>query len=244
MAHENNGFNLLDVVEGDGIRQFRRPDKGVSGVLSRLLPPLPGFIPVWYPMKGALQRLPSYRLAAFGLLVGAVAVLIVLVLTMPWMRISPAVLVFTATDYLFGDSWGTVAGMPIIVALLVILGRAGGTGVGHYKVPGVKLWDAAAMFEEQWFRTGAERWSFGQRVRSTVAFGAVHVVNIIYPIGSLIVVTLVGGAFMACYLRVYRRTGDIKVATLASTKLHATYNRFAIVYMAVALSIVVVTAFI
>ena len=71
-----------------------------------------------------------------------------------------------------------------------------------------------------------------------------HVANIIYPIGSLIVVTLVGGVFMACYLRVYRRTGDTQAATLSSAKLHATYNRFAIVYMAVALLIVAVTSFI
>lgn len=244
MAHENNRFNLSGVLEGGGVRQFRRPDKGVSGVLSRLLPPLPGFVPVWYPTPAVLRRLPSYRLAAFGLLVGAVTLLIMLVLTIPWMRISPATLVFTATGHLFGDLWGTIAGVPIIILLIAMVSEAGGTTILHYKAHGVKFWDGAAMYEEQWFRTGAEKWSPGQRVYSTIAFGAVHVVNIIYPIGSLIVVTLVGGVFMACYLRVYRRTGDTQAATLSSAKLHATYNRFAIVYMAVALLIVVVTIFI
>ncbi len=244
MAHENNRFNLSGVLEGGGVRQFQRPDKGVSGVLSRPLPPLPGFVPVWYPTSVTLRRLPSYRLAAFGLLVGALSLLIILVLTIPWMRTSPATLVFGATNHWFGGTWGTIAAVPVLVMLLALLGKSSGTSVAHYMSHGVKFWDAAAMYEEQWFRTGAEKWSSGQRVYSTIAFGTVHVINIIYPIGSLIVVTLVGAVFMACYLRVYRRTGDTQAATLASAKLHATYNRFAMVYMAVALLIVAVSIFI
>ena len=248
MPHENDNRMLVEQPEEaqtllHKMFLFERPNKGFAGLISRPLPPLPAFTPVWHPTAGALRRLPSYRLAAFGLVVVAIGVLITLVLTVPWMRISPATLIFDFFRTLLGKPWGTMAGAVTIVVLIATLGRASGTSIALYKAGGSKFWDVAAMYEEQWFRTGAENWSPGQRIYATVAFGAVHAMNIIYPIASLIVVTLVGAVFMACYLHVYRRTGDRQVATLASAKLHATYNRFAVVYMVIALAIVLATSF-
>jgi len=53
---------------------------------------------------------------------------------------------------------------------------------------------------------------------------------------------LVGGVYMAAYLREYRRTGSYERATIAAAKLHAAYNRFALVYMVVAVSLMIIAS--
>lgn len=239
ITHGNNNLGITGVPEDGVMYLFERPGGGLAGAISRTLPPLPAFTPVWYPTNKILRRLPSYRLSAFVLLVGAVGLLLTLAHSISWMRVSPAVLILDAADAVFGGWLGAIVGWLVIIALMVIVAPRKGTTIEAYRRHDVKFWDRAALYEEQWFRTGAERWTGGQRVFSTLAFGAMHVMNIIYPIASLLVITLVGAVFMACYLRVYGRTGDRQVATLASAKLHAAYNRFAVIYMVVALAPVV-----
>lgn len=247
-THEDIG-RLPSAEKQEGARPHRmtlfvRPNRGIAGLISRPLPPLPAFTPVWYLTKEELRQRRSYRLAAFGLFIAAVGVLFTLAATVPWMRISPATLIFGLTNTLFGGLWGTIVGFAVIIMLMVAIGGSGGTAPAVFRWGSdVKFWDAAAMYEEQWFRTGAENWSAGQRIYATMAFGAVHVMNIIYPIASLLVVTLIGAVFMAAYLCVYRQTGNRQLATFASAKLHATYNRFAVAYMVIALAIVLGASF-
>lgn len=214
---------------------YRRPDQGLAGLMSRALGPLPEGTKVIHPTKKNLDKVRSYRLPAFGLVLVAITSLILLTTFVPWMRTSPATLITgLMTDWL-GVGFGSIASFVLVILLLVFLGRT--TNYNRYRG---KFWDMAAMFEEQWFRTGAENWTTRQRITSNVMFGLVHVLNVIYPIASLLVVGLVGAVFMAVYLRAFKQTGSTKLATLASAKLHATYNRFAILYMLAAFALIII----
>ena len=208
------------------LNRFRRPTGWMGSLVSRWLGPLPKDSRLIHPDAEQLAKVGSYRLFAGVLVVLAIGSLLLIAHFIPWMLVSPATLIMMGTEHLFGEAWGNVPGVIVIVVLLFFAG-----GIKHQNRYKAKFWDGAAMLEEQWFRMGAESWTAKQRFISTFWFGMVHVVNIIYPISSLLVVGVVGGVFMAAYLRAYKKTGSTQLATLASAKLHATYNRYAIVYM-------------
>ena len=86
----------------------------------------------------------------------------------------------------------------------------------------------AAVIEEQWFREGAENWSFKQRVLSCLGFALLHLENLIYPLATLLPLGVMGAVFMVVYLRAYRKTGNRASAVLRSSKLHRLYNRVAL----------------
>lgn len=211
--------------------RFTRPSNKFIDPFNRMLGPLPEGLNAYQPTKKNLRKIRSYRLLGFVLLIAAIVLLISLSALVPWLAISPATLITSALASFMDPALANVLALPVCIALIILLTR----GVSGPRYEGKDL-DRAAMWEEQWFRTGAESWTARQRLCSCVAFGAVHVMNIIYPISSLIVVGLVGAVFMAVYLREYKRSGSTRRATFASAKLHATYNRFAFLYMIVAAS--------
>lgn len=206
----------------------------IARLVKPLLPPLPEDMPVYGASGAELRLVRSYRLMAFLLCMGAIALLISMSYFLPFLRISPFRLVWDGTASL-GGIWQSVISYGLLMICLVFIGPSGGTYIGRIRG---KFWDKAAMYEEMWFRSGAENWNVRQRIVSTVAFGFVHIANFIYPLSSLIVVSLVGGVFMLVYLRTFKRTQSTRLATLASTRLHATYNRFALLYVAVAIMII------
>ena len=211
---------------------FRRPENRIVRFFNRRLGPLPAGTKLIHPTKENLKKVRSYRLLAFGLVMAAITALILLSTFVPWMRISPASIITSLFTSWIGG-WAIFPSTVLILLLILFVTRVRSSNLYQGK-----FWDTAAMMEEQWFRTGAENWTAKQRIYSCVMFGAVHVINFIYPIASLLVVGLVGVVFMAVYLRVYKQTGDTELATLASAKLHATYNRFAILYALVAILLV------
>lgn len=219
---------------------YLRPERGFPGLLSRPLGAMPQFMPVISPEREKLMAVRDYRRSGFVLFICAIAALVGLVFTVPQLGVSPALFLL----HLYSDilpQWltapCTVASGYLFVRLL-----GGDTGISRY-CKGRTL-DVMAMHEEQWFRAGAESWNIWQRIYSCVAFGTIHIVNFVYPAASLIVVGVVGAAFMATYLREYRRSGSYERAVLASTKLHASYNRFALCYLAVAIVILVISQFV
>jgi len=215
---------------------FLRPTGGFFGLLSRPLGDVPQFMPILDPTEEELAAAPSYRRAGFMLLLAAVGCLLGMAVTTPWLLISPATLAFNAYASIMPDVFAIIWTVITGYWFMRLIGRGGEvSGSSHGK-----FLDRAALREEQWFRSGAESWNSWQRVYSCVAFGLMHVGNFIYPLASLIVVGLVGGVYMAAYLREYRRTGSYERATIAAAKLHAAYNRFALVYMVVAVSLMII----
>lgn len=231
--HRERFFELME-----SLSEYRRPNGRISGMFSWMLAPLPSGMPDTAfddDAKQQLKTLPTYRWAALGLLVGVFATIITLSLLFPWLLISPLSVVMDSTSVSSGAQ--SVVMSVIIVAIGTFL-----------LVTGLMSWRSlrdfahvAALEEEKWFRSGAENWSWRQRAVSCVAFGACHIINIIYPAVSLMVLSVAGAAFMWAYLSEYRRSHDVTRATLASTRLHAMYNIYAgglIVVVAIGLLVV------
>ena len=214
---------------------FHRPTSRLVAPLNKILGPLPKHLLVIQPTREALAEVRTYRTLAFATVVVAIASLFILTTLFPWMAISPYVLISKVLLALTGST--LIAGIGPQVVFLVLVLKFGLT-VKNGPTDG-KFLDKAAMLEELWFRTGAENWTVVQRLYSCVAFGAIHVLNFIYPLASLLVVGVVlGGMAMIVYLHEHRHSGDTRLATIAAAKFHATYNRFALAYLVVALGIV------
>lgn len=211
--------------------RFTRPSNKFIDPFNRMLGPLPEGLNTYQPTKKNLRKVRSYRLLGCVLLIAAIVLLISLSALVPWLAISPATLITSALASFIDPALANILVLPVCIALIILLTR----GMNRPRYEGKGL-DGAAMWEEQWFRTGAESWTARQRLCSCVAFGAVHAMNIVYPLASLIVVGLLGGVLMLVYLREYKKSGSRRRATFASAKLHATYNRFAFLYMIVAAS--------
>ncbi len=225
---------LMDLhnVGPDGF--FERPEDGFGGWLSKPLGPLPSCAKRVTPSTENLETVGNYRIMGFVLFLCAVTCLITLVLTVPWTGISPGLAILAGLEQILPWWLAMPCWLFTMYRLMKLLSR----GIEMPWSKGKAL-DRAAMYEEQWFRMGAESWSARQRIYSCLSFGAVHLANIIYPAASLIVVGCVGGVFMWAYLREYKRSGSYERAVLASTKLHAAYNRFAFLYLGVAICLMV-----
>ena len=81
-----------------------------------------------------------------------------------------------------------------------------------------------ALWEEQAFRSGSEKWSWRERVRASVCFGAIHVVNIWYSFAAGIALSVTGFGFLLVYLWYYRKYRNQIVATGAAATVHTLYN--------------------
>ena len=106
------------------------------------------------------------------------------------------------------------------------------------KATGCGVYDTLLLFalwEEQAFRSGSERWSWCERVRASVCFGLAHVVNIWYSFAAGTALSMTGFGFLLVYLWYYRKYRSQIIATAAAATVHALYN-------AIALSLIAVTA--
>lgn len=91
-----------------------------------------------------------------------------------------------------------------------------------------------ALWEEQAFRSGSERWSWCERVRASVCFGLLHITNIWYSLAAGVALSATGFGFLLVYLWYYRKYRSQVVATAAATTLHTLYNVIALSLIAVA----------
>lgn len=95
----------------------------------------------------------------------------------------------------------------------------------------------AALWEEQAFRSGSEKWSWSQRVRASLIFGAIHITNIWYSMAAGVALGLTGFGFLLVYHWYYQKTKDQVVATAASATVHAVYNIMALALIVVFLHV-------
>lgn len=94
----------------------------------------------------------------------------------------------------------------------------------------------AALAEEQGFREGSENWTLWQRTRSCLAFGAIHMVNMIYPFATILPLALCGAGLMAYYNYMLRRTQFRRSAVLAAAVKHRLYNKVVLIVVALQLA--------
>lgn len=223
---------------------YKRPSGWITKHFTRVLGPLPENMveidPKSERSQEIIKSLPSYNATALTMLFMVIGVFIGLSVAFPGLLISPLSLFMTATDIGGGEAGHSVVMnilftvIAIVAIVMMIFNRNGAR----------KFVFNAALNEEMWFRSGAENWTIRQRFVSCVSFGFCHVINLVYPVVTLVALSLVGAVLMAVYLAEFKRSRDVERATLASAKLHAVYNHYAFGLVVVVIALVAVATFI
>jgi len=225
--------------------QFKRPNQGwYAKLVDKIMPPAPPF-QIVFSFGDLKPRFRWYHhVAAVPMLAVMLALIQVQIKLLPWTRFSVVTGFTTAMSHSGLPSWAQNA-IGIIAVVIIVNRLVGGrkrpkTGTTAsnttFSPYTIGFLNRAAVIEEQWFREGSQDWSFGQRLRSCVAFGVIHMTNLIYPLATIVPLTLGGGLFMAVYLHTFRKTRFRRAAVLNAAVWHRVYNRMAITAVAVALA--------
>ena len=227
--------------------QFTRPNTGLAKLVNLIMPRQPEFQIVL--SFGDLK--PRFRLrhyvAAIPLLAVMLGLIQVQVHLLPWTRFS----VITGINWMVSHSGLSAGWRNFLIAFLIAFlvnktfggrrrAKSGKTVANTtFSVHTTGLMNRAALSEEQWFREGSQNWTFGQRLRSCLAFGFVHLGNLIYPLATILPLALGGAFFMAMYLRAYKKSHFRRAAVLEAATYHRVYNRGAIVVVVIALALTI-----
>jgi hypothetical protein len=209
-------------------RMYERPQGRIVKYFSAMLGPLPEYMekidPKTERSREIVESLPSYRTTALAMLFMVASAVIGIGSYFPVLFVSPLSLLVTSTS-----DEGGASGIAGLVNVLVVIVLCILLFMFVFRRQALKrAIFSAALNEEQWFRSGSENWTYSQRIIGCLSFGFCHVINLIYPVVSLLVLSAAGAVLMAVYLAEYRRTRDVERATLASAKLHAVYNLYAV----------------
>jgi hypothetical protein len=221
----------IDALQG-GIREYRspyrRPDGLVSGCTSWLLPPLPEGLRAYKVTDEIIDIMPRFRGLPLVLTAGVACIFVAATFYLPWLLVSPVV---TATEHMGvpASRWsGTVSNIvataTIVVVTLALLNRRFTRRMIYDKV----------MYEEQRFRSGAEHWTVWQRAMSCVVFGMSNILNLIFPLVTIVVLTGLGVVLVQVYLREYQRSGNTYRAALASVRFHAMCTSYGLAMLCMA----------
>ncbi len=126
----------------------------------------------------------------------------------------------------------------LVFLAVLIFGKKAPILTGRVMGKGLPL---RAMAEEQTFRAGAEDWNIFQKVFASLAFGAIHFANIIYPLAVCVSLAMLGLFLIAIYMRELKRTGSVHAALIECATLHMAYNTLAIGIAILAFVLIVVT---
>lgn len=212
--------------------------------LDRTMPPDPKPAFVWPHLVATTSRkhLHALNLALVALTLLALTIgLIFLLLQVPFLDQSVVKLMTRGFETFIPKGWATGAAWTV--------GMVGTMSIGSFtnhdyvqrglqSIPATrhKLYNfvlMAALWEEQAFRSGSEKWSWLQRVRASLIFGAIHITNIWYSLAAGIALGVTGFGFLLVYHWHYQRTHSQLVATAASATVHAMYNMMALTLLVV-----------
>lgn len=228
LALVNSEIRLLELKQAEAERRHQaslmhRPQLGFISWIAPLLGPLPEVKKLKWSNYEA-SKFKSQRALAIAMVIVVTTITLTLAWAVPWMRYS-----------LLSFCFGLVPHSTILSAnlpMLLVLGFLFYHFVYRKEDPAQFLGEHAIK-EEQWFRAGAENWTIQQRITSCLLFGLCHVVNLVVPLSTLIALSAGGAVLMWAYLREYRRSGDSRAATIATARLHQTYNYYALLVLAV-----------
>lgn len=207
--------------------------------LNATLPPDPKPAFVWPRLAVKVVRkhfrTPTLIFASGALLATTIG-MIHLLSQIPVLDQSVLGLMVRAFEAFIPAGWATSAAWAIgIVAMISVGGLTNHNRLQHklqalpatkYEIYNFLL--MAALWEEQAFRSGSEKWSWPQRARASFVFGVVHIANIWYSMAAGVALGLTGFGFMLVYQWYYRKTRSQIAATAASAIVHATYNVMAL----------------
>jgi hypothetical protein len=226
----------------DSTEEFRRPSGTVyTDLLMRFMPPAPERHIVF--SYGELK--PRFKRWHYLLAIPALAVVLGLVnlqiFLFPVMRHSVLTMVGMGVEKV-----GLIWGIALLVAFILVksfLDRDDSLkGIRTHSKYTYGFFNKAAVYEEQAFREGAEKWNASQRTMSCLVFGAIHMTNLWYPLASILPLSLGGALFMWVYLQNFEQTRFRRTAVLASSVVHRVYNKVALTVIVIAISALLGTA--
>lgn len=237
----DNPVDMYEHIEEE--MRIRRATHGPMAVFLRwTLPPDPRAYFVWseaahltVERNGSVWR---YVPLAAILVAGSLGLLVTLQ-KVPGLSYSVLSLLYLAFDSFLPTTAARVVTTVCGVAIIM----SAGTYVAHTptqttldSMPATRnwfynFWLRMAVREETIFRAGAETWTWPERVRASMAFGTIHIVNIWYSFAAGIAVSAVGFALMVVYLWAYRKSQNQIYATAISGMVHALFNMVVITYL-------------
>lgn len=239
--------NLLDRFDRE-IR-YKRSNKGLLARFLRWsMPKDPGalYVPPRVAHIIVTARGSAWRFLPIAALMMACTVgLIILLLQVPFLRPSAVGLLTQLFGLFLPQGWAT--GLAWAVGVCTVIGLGPLVELSDFqrtldKQPASKsnvynAWLRLALREEVAFRAGCEKWTWLERVRASMVFGAIHIINIWYSFAAGVALSLTGFGFLLVYLWDYRRTQNQVSATAYSGTVHAVYNTLAL-YLIIVLVVV------
>jgi hypothetical protein len=232
---------VIDAIEAalfktkDSPALFVRPGGDwYTRLVMRIMPPAPRL----HIVMGFGKLNPRFRwyhhVGALPMLLAVLVLINLQIKYLPIMKYS-VVSAFTAGAEALGlYSWVGLVAFWIVLFYMLTRNRPTST-VSSISKHTYGFFNKAAVYEEQAFREGSESWNMQQRVRSCLAFGAIHMVNLFYPLATILPLAVAGGFFMFIYLRTYRKVSPQhsivfrRAAVLESSLWHRVYNRMALI---------------
>lgn len=193
----------------------------------------------WREFKSYLR--PRHIVAGFVSVAIALSLVIWLIFTFNFMGISMvgaiAILIKKSIETVFGIPFGELPTAILsfgILSLLLALNNKSMTKEfrGEVVGSGISSW---AMKEELAFRAGAENWTFWERARSAMSFGAIHYGNLFFPFAAVFASAWGGFLYTAIYLYHFKRTGSVDIALKESASVHTVHNLIAFSILGIAL---------
>ena len=229
--------------------RYKRPDKGLlAKFLQWAMPKDPGalYVPPGVAHIIVTARGSAWRFLPIAALMMACTVgLIILLLQVPFLRPSAVGLLTQLFGLFLPQGWAT--GLAWAVGICTVIGLGPLVELSDFqrtldKQPASKsnvynAWLRLALREEVAFRAGCEKWTWLERVRASMVFGAIHIINIWYSFAAGVALSLTGFGFLLVYLWDYRRTQNQVSATAYSGTVHAVYNTLAL-YLIIVLVVV------
>lgn len=207
--------------------------------LKKTMPPdpQPGFVWPHRAVKAGRRHFSASKLAVVSAALLATTIsMVFLLLQVPFLDQSVVKLMTYGFEIFVPSGWATAAAWTLGLIVTMSLGSF----IDHDPVQRLlqempatksKVYNfvlMAALWEEQVFRSGSEKWSWSQRVRASLIFGVIHITNIWYSMAAGIALGLTGFGLMLVYQWYYRKTQSQLVATAASATVHAIYNMMAL----------------
>jgi hypothetical protein len=231
--------HVVDAIEDalwqshDKPQEFHRPNSGwYTRLVMSVMPPPPEHH-ITFSFGELRPRFRWYHhAAALPMLAAVIALIQVQIHFVSWLAISPLT-AGTAVAEMLGLPWWV--GLVVVFVIVNIAIRRSKSRGNTLSMHTYGFFNKAALYEEQAFREGSENWTRWQRWRSHFAFGAIHQVNLFYPLATILPLALGGALFMSVYLHVYRKTHFRRAAVLEATLWHRVYNRMALTAFVVSL---------
>ena len=190
----------------------RRAENGLlAKFLNVTMPPDPKPVFVWPQLVVEASRKHVFRtrnlaFVSLTLLLATIG-MIYLLLQVPFLDQSVVKLMTRGFETFIPTGWATGAAWTV--------GMVGAMSIGSFTnhdylqrklqaLPATKygIYNfvlMAALWEEQAFRSGSEKWSWSQRVRASLIFGVIHITNIWYSMAAGVALGLTGFGFLLVY---------------------------------------------